>query len=205
MLERAVSRMEGLIRDLTDATNVDSEALPVAIRAEEVAPILQETVEQFAPIARGKGIALVLAGVSDAVVLGDRERLLQVLGNLVANAVTATPAHGWIRLGAQDLGEVVRFEVEDTGAGIPSEHLPRIFERYWKAGGQGTGLGLFIARAIVTSHRGEIWVQSTPGFGSTFFFTVPRAHAGLVSQTQPQAASAAEALPRPVRRSPKPM
>jgi len=69
----------------------------------------------------------------------------------------------------------VLFEVADTGPGIAAENVPHIFEQYWKGAGQGTGLGLFIARSIARAHQGELWVKTAPGAGATFFFTLPRA------------------------------
>uniref|UniRef100_UPI00398A23EB sensor histidine kinase n=1 Tax=Mycetocola sp. TaxID=1871042 RepID=UPI00398A23EB len=98
------------------------------------------------------------------------------LSNLVGNALKFTPAGGSVRVGAGAEGESVRFWVSDTGKGIDPEHLPHLFERFWQArrgDRQGLGLGLSIAKAIVDAHGGRIWAESTPGTGSTFFFTLP--------------------------------
>ncbi len=99
--------------------------------------------------------------------------------NLLHNAIKFTPAGGRIRLEARPDDGMLQFAVSDTGIGIPSDALPRIFERFYKAdrarSGGGTGLGLAIARHLVEAHGGRIWVESTEGSGSTFYFTTPLA------------------------------
>ena len=109
-------------------------------------------------------------------VLCDRERILQVLGNLVGNAIKFTPNGGTITVHAEPAEGHVLVSVADTGPGIPDEYVPHIFERYWKGkreGRSGTGLGLYIAKGIVDAHGGRIWLESKVGVGSTFFFTIP--------------------------------
>ena len=111
-------------------------------------------------------------------VLADRDRLLQVFSNLVGNGLKFTPEGGRVRIRANLNGDrAVRFSVDDTGPGIPAESLPHLFELFWQARDRratlGTGLGLSIARGIVEAHGGSISVESTPGEGSTFTFTVP--------------------------------
>jgi signal transduction histidine kinase len=112
-------------------------------------------------------------------VRGDREKLQQVLINLVENALKFTPPAGRITLSAQAQNGMVEVRVTDTGAGIPQEHLPYIFERFYKVDRArrdgGTGLGLAIVKQIVEAHRGETRVESQEGAGSAFAFTVPRA------------------------------
>jgi signal transduction histidine kinase len=107
----------------------------------------------------------------------DERRILQVFSNLLANAMRHTSPQGRVTLAAQAEKDAVIFTVEDTGTGIPAEHLPRIFDRFWHyrqgTAGKGTGLGLAIARGIVEAHGGRIWVESPPGQGATFRFTVP--------------------------------
>ena len=99
-----------------------------------------------------------------------------MLGNLLGNALRFTPAGGRItvRLEAEERHRVVRFVVEDTGTGIEPEHLPHVFEQYWKGDAKGTGLGLYIAQSIVRAHGGDIGVTSAPGRGASFSFTIPR-------------------------------
>jgi signal transduction histidine kinase len=111
-------------------------------------------------------------------VSGDREKLQQVLINLVENALKFTPIAGSITLSAQLQNGMIEVRVKDTGAGIPQEHLTHIFERFYKVDRArrdgGTGLGLAIVKQIVEAHRGEAWVESQEGVGSTFIFTIPK-------------------------------
>jgi signal transduction histidine kinase len=107
----------------------------------------------------------------------DGERIVQVLANLLRNAIKFTPSGGRITVAAMRDGDAVTFSVTDTGRGIPAEHLTRIFDRYWQssngARARGTGLGLSIAKGIVEAHGGSIAVRSTPGTGTTVQFTIP--------------------------------
>jgi signal transduction histidine kinase len=101
---------------------------------------------------------------------------LQLLSNLLGNAIKFTPENGAIIVSVEPLGEEVRFSISDTGPGIATDHRPQLFARYWKAekgGRRGAGLGLYIAKGIVEAHGGKIWVDSTPGKGSVFSFTLP--------------------------------
>jgi two-component system phosphate regulon sensor histidine kinase PhoR len=110
-------------------------------------------------------------------VKADAQRLEQVFVNLIHNAVKFTPPGGEVVLSAKAEGNFVRFAVQDTGAGIPTDDLERIFERFYKAdrarSGGGTGLGLSIARHIVEAHGGRIWAESVEGGGSIFYFLIP--------------------------------
>src|SRR5262249_11853029 len=105
------------------------------------------------------------------------DRLLQVLENLIGNAIKFTASGGSIVACASSGDRDVLFWVSDTGGGIPAEHLPLVFDRFWqeRPGRQGAGLGLAIAKGIVEAHGGRIGVESTQGRGTTFWFTIPRA------------------------------
>jgi signal transduction histidine kinase len=174
-IERAATRMGRLVHDLQDATQIERGTLSVDSAPELVGPILREVVEEFLPPSQAKGVHLgTLLPAVDTVVRADRSRLVQVLGNLVGNALKFTPTGGRIDLGAEERGDVVVFQVKDTGPGIEPEHLPHVFDRYWKANGAGTGLGLFIARGLVQAHGGRLDVSSRPGLGAIFAFEVPR-------------------------------
>jgi signal transduction histidine kinase len=174
-IDRAVTRMSRLVYDLRDATQIERGSLTVHTAEERVAPILREVAEEFSTPSQAKNVHLETVSASaDATVVADRDRLAQVLGNLVGNALRFTPAGGSIGLRAEERGDVVVFEVRDTGPGIEADHLGHVFERYWRGRDGGAGLGLFIAEGIVRAHGGSIDVSSTPGSGATFFFTIPR-------------------------------
>ncbi len=172
---RAVGRMDKLLGDLVDSTRIEHGELKVSARPEPVASMLQETAEQFAPQAQAREIALEMKDGSDGTaVTADRARVVQVLGNLIGNALKFTPPGGRIVVAAEPHADTVWFSVADTGRGIPAKDLHHVFEQYWRADDKGTGLGLFIARTIIAAHGGRIWADSTPGTGSTFTFTLPR-------------------------------
>jgi signal transduction histidine kinase/DNA-binding NarL/FixJ family response regulator len=176
-LHRSALRMNELIQDLMEVSRIESGALTLATRPERVSALLAEAGSMLGPLAQAHGLALETA-VDDGVetVLGDSRRLLQVISNLVGNAIKFTPEGGRIGLRATAAGGEVRFAVADTGPGIPPEQLPHVFGRFWQANRgdrRGIGLGLSIARGIVEAHGGRIWVESDLGEGSTFYFTVP--------------------------------
>jgi signal transduction histidine kinase len=182
IMRRTVERMSRLVRDLLDATRVQSgHVIPLVTERVEVVRLIEDVIDSFRDQARDNGQRLeakVARGVRP--VLADRDRLLQVFSNLVGNGLKFTPEGGRVRIRADTDGEgAVRFSVDDTGPGIPAESLPHLFELFWQARDRratlGTGLGLSIARGIVEAHGGRISVESTPGEGSTFTFTVPAA------------------------------
>jgi signal transduction histidine kinase len=133
------------------------------------------------PLAEGSAIKLESHVAPNLpLVLADATRISQVLSNLVGNAVKFTGRGGLISISAERGEGEVRFSVIDTGSGIPPEQLPHIFGRFWQAKSadrRGIGLGLAIAKGIVEAHRGRIWVESSVGLGSTFYFTLPTAPA----------------------------
>jgi signal transduction histidine kinase len=182
-LERIVTagaRMNRLIGDLLDLSRLQEGRLSVVKARQRPAELVAEVVEVFRPAAEAKGLALeadVARELPD--VDCDRDRVVQVLGNLVSNAVSATE-RGFVRVRAEPRGGEVLFEVADSGPGIAAEDVPHLFERFRRGAGAayaGSGLGLAIARGLVEAHGGRIWVESAPGAGSRFLFTLP-AHDG---------------------------
>jgi signal transduction histidine kinase len=164
--------------------------------------VIAETIDTFNPAASERNIRLEQdVAPRDLEARADRERLVQVLSNLVGNALKFTPDGGAIRVSARKEGRRVRFEVRDTGPGIAPDHLPHLFDRYWKAdvrGARGAGLGLYIAKGIVEAHGGRIWVESQPGKGSSFQFEL-LAPPDEPRQPLPVSASAPRPqLPRPL-------
>jgi signal transduction histidine kinase len=140
---------------------------------------VREVVEMFESDAVKRGLALAAeAGDDLSMIRGDRDRLFQALANLVGNALKVTTTGG-VAIDARSAAEepVVVFSVRDTGPGIPEGQIERVFEPYWRGQStyKGSGLGLAIARGVVEAHGGRIWVESMPGEGTTFFFTIPTA------------------------------
>jgi signal transduction histidine kinase len=134
-------------------------------------------------------------------VWADRMRIMQVLTNLLGNSIKFTPDGGVLRVCAERCAEGVRFAVSDSGPGISPQQINQVFERYWtgKSTRNGLGLGLFIARRIVAAHGGRIWVESVPGKGATFQFTLPLPPASTVVAALPREAppTASSLTPRP--------
>ncbi|KYG00234.1 histidine kinase [Sorangium cellulosum] len=180
-IQKSADRMNRLIRDLLDLARLEGGHISVQPVPHDVAVLLGDALELLREEAAEKSLRLELGvelGVERA--LCDRERILQVIANLVGNAIKFTPAGGEVAIRAEPWGREVRVSVRDTGPGIPEDQRARIFERYWQAketAHKGTGLGLSIAKALVEVHGGRIWVESKVGEGSTFFFTLPAAEA----------------------------
>ena len=179
VIRRAVERMTGLIRNLLDAALIEAGQLQIEPQPVPAHDLLDDAVAMMRLQADKRSITLVVtaeAGLPP--VQGDRGRLLQVLANLLENAVKFTPPGGIITLQAVRRAAAIEFSVADTGPGIDPALQVHLFDRFWRAGGRdkaGTGLGLAIAKGIVEAHGGQIGIDSQPGAGSRFFFTVPAA------------------------------
>jgi len=199
-IARSAEWMDRLIRDLLDAVSIEAGRLSLDLREEEVGPIIEGALTLFAVEAADRGISIVREiAPSLPEVRADAERVVQVLGNLLRNALKFTPDGGRVTVRAEHRGDDVQITVADTGIGMSREVQTRVFERYWSAGGgqlgvrgtasdaggrprgSGAGLGLAIARSIIDAHGGRIWVESTPGEGSTFTFVIPVASPGSLS------------------------
>jgi PAS domain S-box-containing protein len=177
VIVRTAERMNRLIQDLLDATRLQSGKLALELVPARPGAIIDEAVEMLLPLASHAGITLE-AGVVSAVeaIYLDRLRIQQVLSNLIGNALKFTPSGGSVRVSAEQAAGEVCFLVTDTGHGIAADQLPHVFGRFWQArrtDRRGLGLGLAIARGIVEAHGGTIRVDSLPGAGSTFAFTIP--------------------------------
>ncbi len=172
-------RMDHLITTMLDVVTLEAGRFSVSPAENSVDELMGETLDMFGPLAESKRIRLQLAVRQTGLTIrADRERVLQVLSNLLGNALKFTPAGGEVGISIERQEEVVCFTISDTGGGIPGEHLPHLFERFWKhetRGKKGTGLGLFIAKGIIQAHQGRIWVESDLGRGAAFHFTLPMA------------------------------
>ncbi len=176
VVQKAVHRMALLLHDLGDVASIDSGRLRIDKREVDAEAIVADVVEAYAPLCVEKGLSI--TGKAPALQMPcDRNRVQQVLGNLVANAIKFTPRGGTVTIEAASSGDSVRFSVADTGMGISKEACEHVFERYWRGKERdytkGVGLGLFIAKGIIDCHGGKIGVESAVGRGSTFSFTVP--------------------------------
>lgn len=176
---KAGDRMQHLIRDLLDVSLVEAGTLGLERAPLAVRELVAETVENERVLASSASIELQVDVEPDLPsIWADRHRLEQVLENLIGNAIKFTPAGGRVTVGAGHRPGEVLFWVSDTGCGIGPEALPHVFDRFWQVRREaraGAGLGLAIARGVVEAHGGRIWVESTPGRGSIFFFTIPEA------------------------------
>jgi PAS domain S-box-containing protein len=176
-------RLTEMIRGILDFSKLQSGKLTVNPEPVELGPLLSEAVEGLIPWAKTKGINLtVRAPVPDETVLADGKRVVQVLTNLISNAIKSTPAGGGVLVASSRVTEPepgVIVGVRDTGRGIAREDLKKIFEKFVQVDTgeprEGVGLGLAIVKELVSLHRGRIWAESEPGKGATFFFTLPLA------------------------------
>lgn len=178
-IEKEVDRLSRLVGDLLLLAQAESGQLPLELKPVELDTILLEVIQQMQVLASGK-VNLRLEEIDQVIVNGDRDRLKQVILNLVSNAVNYTPAGGEVRLWLGKIDSRACLKVEDTGPGIPSEDLPYIFDRFYRGDpsrkrteSSGFGLGLSIAKWIVDRHGGQIEVESQVGKGTRFTVLLP--------------------------------
>lgn len=180
-VQRSGARMRRLVGDLVDVASIEAGMLAVTRAAADPADVVSEAVETFQAEASRSGMSLT-AEIAPGVprVPFDAARILQVLCNLLSNALKFTPAQGSIVVSLQHIDHDVVFCVSDTGEGIPDDKLEAVFERFVRLTptGRGVGLGLFISKCIVQGHGGRIWAENRTGRGATFCFTVPVADCG---------------------------
>ncbi|HZI43334.1 MAG TPA: ATP-binding protein, partial [Gemmatimonadaceae bacterium] len=170
--------MNRLIQDLLDVASIEAGRLSLERGRETPQSIVDKARRMFEVEAAGRHIELMSEVPDDLPPINvDASRIVQVLGNLLRNAMKFTPDGGRISLGAATRDGSVVFSVADTGPGIPVAEQPKVFDRYWHsrrtANKRGTGLGLSIGKGIIEAHGGRIWLESTPGQGATFFLSVP--------------------------------
>ena len=171
-IHRSADSMKRLVDDLLDAARIEAGRFSVQPSRQPLLPILEDAVDAARLAAEARRIRIEFEPpTGEHFVRCDRQRLTQVLANLLGNAVKFSPEGAAVRLTLRQDGEWLRIEVRDWGPGIAAPDLPRVFDPYWQATYKahlGAGLGLFIARTIIESHGGRIAVESRPGEGSTF-------------------------------------
>ncbi|MFL5321827.1 MAG: ATP-binding protein [Myxococcaceae bacterium] len=176
-IRQSVERASRLIDDLLLAAMLESGHLPLKLEVIPLEPLITEALRLHRPLAVAKDIELQLMPLERMPPIPlDAHRILQVLSNLFGNAIKFTPKGGSVRVEAIYAMKVIWVSVNDTGRGIPEEHLPRLFDRFWqgaRSNDAGAGLGLAIAKGIVEAHGGEIRVNSVVGKGSAFAFSLP--------------------------------
>ncbi len=174
-----VDSITQLAQELLDLSLIESGQMPMQFTRANLGEIAAEQIIHYEPMAQQKQIVVKNDVPEEVIVEVDRKMIGRVLGNLIHNAIKFTPDRGRITIGAVPADGKIKVSVADTGAGIPHEDLPRIFERFYKVdrarGKSGTGLGLAIARHVVEAHGGRIWAESVEGKGATFYFTIPAA------------------------------
>jgi PAS domain S-box-containing protein len=174
-IARTVAGMERLLNDLLDVSRMDEGTFGIVRGTFSPRELLDTVRELFEAKARERGLQLHCEARELGSLEGDHDRLVQVLSNLVGNALRYARRPGGVRIEAAPCAEGARFTVRDNGPGIPAEDQPRLFDRFWQRdpqSGGGAGLGLAIAKGIVEAHAGRIWVESDAS-GSAFHFTVP--------------------------------
>lgn len=178
-IQRAVARMNRLIQDLLDVSRMEAGRLSIAHARVSPARAVLDVVETQKHVAEALALALKLEVADDLPdVWADRHRLQQVLENLVSNSMKFTQRGGAITIGAAPRDGEVLFWVADTGIGLGPDEVSHVFDAFWQArkdARRGAGLGLAIVKGLVEAHGGRIWVESRPGTGSTFSFTIPTA------------------------------
>lgn len=189
-----VDRLTQLVSELLELSRIESGQAPMRLEAVLPAPMTHAAVDRLRPHADRGGLTLEVRAADELpAILADRNRVERVIVNLLHNAIKFTAPGGRIAIAVEQVppppgGQAqpaLRFSIADSGVGIPSDDLPRLFERFYKTdrarSGDGSGLGLAIAKHIVQAHGGAIWVESTLGVGSTFSFTIPLASTPVAS------------------------
>jgi signal transduction histidine kinase len=190
-VRRAAARMERLLADLIDAARIEQRTLHVVKTPHDVGTFVTEVFRSYRQLFAAREIAFSVEVPASAVIASfDHDRIVQVLSNLLGNALKFTPAKEGVGLRAEPHGQEIEFEVRDSGPGIRPSDLPHVFKRFWQIDSEsrrGLGLGLHICETIVLAHGGRIWVESEFGNGATFRFTLPLGSASSPSIHGPAA------------------
>jgi signal transduction histidine kinase len=187
VIQEEGERIERLVGDLLDLARFEAGGISLAQENVDVDEVFERVAERHAKSAHDKGVAIVIEPHDDVRMVADPHRLEQAVQNLAANALRHTPPGGAVRLGARREDGVVKITVSDTGLGIPPEHLPHVFDRFYKADqartqSGGSGLGLSIVKAIIERHGGTVAVRSRQGVETVFEIVLPARSADLFAE-----------------------
>jgi signal transduction histidine kinase len=172
---RGTRRAHRLVQDLLDMASIRAGRLAVRLAREDGHALLADAAQAHEALAREKEVGLLVEGPVGVAVECDRDRVLQVLSNVIGNAMKFCPSGGRVALSLEPGERHATFTVRDTGPGIQPELLPHVFDAYWstaRSRREGTGLGLFISKGIVEAHGGRMWIESRVGEGTTVRFTL---------------------------------
>ena len=177
-IDSEVDRLTQLVEELTELSRIETGKAELKKEPIDLNKLVEEVIAQLSPQAERQQLSISREFATNLPsVLADKDRVRQVITNLVHNAIKFTPAGGRITITSRALEGSVVVHIADTGIGIPEEDLPRVFERFYKGdkarAGGGTGMGLAIAKHVIQAHGGNIWVRSEEGKGSTFAFSLP--------------------------------
>lgn len=176
MIVSSASMCMGLVKDILEVAKFEQCPFHVKIEKFTLGSLLTSLRPIYDPLAEYKNITLNWEIHPSDEVQGDRERISQVISNIIGNAIKFTPDGGVVTVTSTDTEKDTIFEISDNGPGIPCEHLEKIFYKNYQVQGRpmSMGLGLYIAQMIISAHDGKIWVESHPGKGSSFYFTIPK-------------------------------
>lgn len=166
-----------LISDILDMERIVEGKLQLQLTKNYIDELIQNSLDSHLHIATAKKILLKANPSRSEAILCDKDRVAQVLSNLISNALKFTPENGSVTVEARETDDEITISVKDTGPGVPDDKKLKIFERFAQLENKqrtGIGLGLYISKTLVESHAGKIWVTSQPGSGSTFWFTLPK-------------------------------
>jgi signal transduction histidine kinase len=175
---QATHAMKDLIQSLLDQAKRDAGTVDLDVHAENLLNVIESVKVILRPLADQKMIQIQTVSNADEIplLLLDQRKITQVISNILGNAIKFTPEGGRILIETAREDDQIRVSISDTGRGIPPHLANQVFERFWQVSEtskQGTGLGLAIAKAVIDAHHGKIWVESEPGRGATFSFTLP--------------------------------
>ena len=176
-IQNIAAEMTRIVGDLLDVASIEAGKIAIVAAPQDAGRLVHKAIELFRPTALAAAVSLAAEVADDNLhAVFDADRVVQVLSNVVGNALKFTPAGGRVVVSVTREAAAIQFAVADTGEGIPADTLATIFERFSqgrRVDRRGLGLGLFIAKRIVDAHGGKMWAESTVGRGSTFFFTLP--------------------------------